>query len=337
VLLATGAAPRALEPARIIKLADADDGRYQDVFALYPGGARLAAVRKDGAGHVRLETIELATGAVVKSRDLPAAAGALERLELPPAGPSVVALVRDGDGREAPLSALLIDGAGRVAERVGPATAFGRPHAPHRRGRAAGSLLLAVNRVISGPADAPETTYTITPYHLETLAQAGPPSSPWPSPDGGAIDPATAELWAEGRTALAALNQDDKGVDVVDQMGNRQPALLAVPFRLYDPRSLRDLEGPAGELYFGIAVDPVNPDALRRRKPDLPMLDLYAAPAPVGRTQAPARLCARVFAPRPVTWRAGYGKLVVLKRSKPAAREGDELQVYDLTAAGCRG
>ena len=285
-------------------------------------------VRSDGAGHTRLEAIDLATGAVVESRDLPVAASALERLELPPAGPGVVAVVREGGGPAALRSALLIDGAGRVAARVGPALAFVRPGAGHGRRRGPGSLLLAVDGVTSGPAEAAETTYTVTPYRLETLGRAGPRE---------ALDPRTAELWMEhaGRTAFATLNQDDKGVDVVDPMGNRQPAQLAVPFRLYDPRSLRDLEGPAGELYFGIAVDPVNPDALRRRKPDLPMLDLYAVAPPVGRK--PAELCARIFAPRPVTWRAGYGKLVVLKRSKPASREGDELQVYDLAAAGCRG
>ena len=38
----------------------------------------------------------------------------------------------------------------------------------------------------------------------------------------------------------------------------------------------------------------------------------------------------RVFIPRAVTWRTGYGKLVVLKRFKSFTRGGDELGVYKL-------
>jgi hypothetical protein len=130
-----------------------------------------------------------------------------------------------------------------------------------------------------------------------------------------------------GRGAFVELNQDDAGVDVVDAMGSRHPVELAVPFGVYDPKSLADQEGPEpGALYFGISVDPVNPDAVKRHKADLPMLDVYAARTP---TQTPTAR-ARVFTPRKVSWRAGYGKLVVLKRFKSFTRGGDELDVYQL-------
>jgi hypothetical protein len=130
-----------------------------------------------------------------------------------------------------------------------------------------------------------------------------------------------------GRSSFVELNQDDAGVDVVDAMGNRHPIELAVPFQVYDPKSLADQEGPEpGALYFGISVDPVNVDAVKRHKADLPMLDIYAARTP---TQIPTAR-ARVFIPRKVSWRAGYGKLVVLKRFKSFTRGGDELDVYQL-------
>ncbi len=48
--------------------------------------------------------------------------------------------------------------------------------------------------------------------------------------------------WA-GRV-FVELNEDGSGVDVVDAMGKKQPATLAVPFHLYDPKSLRVEEGP---------------------------------------------------------------------------------------------
>jgi len=130
-----------------------------------------------------------------------------------------------------------------------------------------------------------------------------------------------------GRSLFVELNQDASGVDVVDAMGKKQPAALAVPFRLYDPKTLRVEEGPGpGALTFGIEVDPLNPDAIKRKKTDLPMLDVYTAD--VG--QGTVKLRGRVFTPRPVTWRTAADKLVVLKRFKSFSRGGDELQIYDL-------
>ena len=129
------------------------------------------------------------------------------------------------------------------------------------------------------------------------------------------------------RSLFVELNQDGSGVDVVDAMGKKQPATLAVPFHLYDPKSLRVEEGPApGALAFGIAVDPLNPDAVKRRKTDLPMLDVYTADV----SQGTIKLRGRVFTPRPVAWRMAGDKLVVLKRFKSFSRGGDELQIFDL-------
>ena len=82
---------------------------------------------------------------------------------------------------------------------------------------------------------------------------------------------------------------------------------------------------PPGQLTFGLAVDPVNKDAVQRQKVDLPMLDVYSADAASGT----AKLRGRVFMPRPVTWRSRADVLVVLKRWKSFSRGGDELQIYD--------
>ena len=108
------------------------------------------------------------------------------------------------------------------------------------------------------------------------------------------------------------------------------PATLAVPFHLYDPKSLRVEEGPVpGQLTFGLAVDPINKDAVQRQKVDLPMLDVYSADA----SQGAVKLRGRVFTPRPVTWRSRADVLVVLKRWKSFSRGGDELQIYELHVA----
>jgi hypothetical protein len=130
-----------------------------------------------------------------------------------------------------------------------------------------------------------------------------------------------------GQSLFIDLNQDGSGVDVIDAMGKKVPAALAVPFRLYDPKTLLFEEGPApNHLTFGLAVDPLNPDAIKRKKAEKPMLDLYAADAAEGVVKARGR----VFTPRPVTYRVRAQTLVVLKRFKSFARGGDEFQVFEL-------
>jgi hypothetical protein len=130
-----------------------------------------------------------------------------------------------------------------------------------------------------------------------------------------------------GRGVFAELNRDDSGVDVVDAMGNRKAVELAAPFGLYDPKSLTDQQGPeAGAFTFAFAIDPLNPEAVKRQKPDLPMLDVYTTKT---EKESPT-MRGRIFIPRNVTWRAGYGKIVLLKRFKSFTRGGDELDVYKL-------
>ena len=130
-----------------------------------------------------------------------------------------------------------------------------------------------------------------------------------------------------GQSLFVDLNQDGSGVDVIDAMGKKVPASLEVPFHLYDPKTLLSEEGPApNHLTFGIAVDPLNPDAIKRKKAELPMLDLYVADAADGAV----KVRGRVFTPRPVTYRVRGQTLVVLKRFKSFARGGDEFQIFEL-------
>jgi hypothetical protein len=130
-----------------------------------------------------------------------------------------------------------------------------------------------------------------------------------------------------GQSLFVDLNQDGSGVDVIDAMGKKVPASLEVPFHLYDPKTLLFEEGPApNHLTFGLSVDPLNPDAIKRKKAEMPMLDLYAADT----TDGAVKVRARVFTPRPVTYRVRAQTLVVLKRFKSFARGGDELQIFEL-------
>jgi hypothetical protein len=367
--------PKPLEAEHQLKPAD---GYYDEAFALEPGGAHLYAIRTDGATFAKLEVIDLATGKTASSFDLPQNLGTVERLEALEGGKGVVLVTREGTAEPPRFVATLVDAAGKAGAKTPSATAFGRP--------SEGGLLLAFDRKL-GAQD--ETTYTITPYKLDTLAPAGkprvykttaggelkaPPFRLLDFNDGYAravgekpraydkkadvrqparmavLDTLTGKLsketeigdvmgWMEvarlrarhpGRAVFVDLNKSDSGVDVVDAMGNRKAVELAVPFGLYDPKSLTDQEGPeAGAFMFGISIDPLNPDAVKRQKPDLPMLDLYGVSG-AGKPDAAPTLRGRIFIPRNVTWRAGSGKVVVLKRFKSFTRGGDELDVYKL-------
>jgi hypothetical protein len=132
-----------------------------------------------------------------------------------------------------------------------------------------------------------------------------------------------------GRSLFVELNQDGSGVDVVDAMGKKAPVTPVVPFNLYDPKNIQIEEDPSPTTAtFALAVDPANPDAIKRHKLDLPMLDVYSAESGGGDSTVKWR--GRVFTPRPVTWRARNGRLAVLKRFKSFSRGGDALQIFDL-------
>lgn len=160
-----------------------------------------------------------------------------------------------------------------------------------------------------------------------------------------------------GRSVFVELNPDGSGVDVVDSMGRKAPLTPIVPFRRYDPKNVQVEEDPSPtSVTFALAIDPANPDAIKRRRLDLPMLDIYTArlsdgaspgsdkntgrsPATsrddaVRETTAPSTRAikwrARIFTPRPVTWRLRAHTLAVLKRQKSFSRGGDEIQIFDL-------
>ena len=135
-------------------------------------------------------------------------------------------------------------------------------------------------------------------------------------------------------------HKPDSGVELVDPAGGLVALPLAVPFRLYDRFTLNDQEGPQPDtVHFGIQIDPVNPDAVARKKADQPFLDVYTIPLA---HPADTRLRARVaLDSQPTVWAvagaAGRppGKdrlqvLVVFHRFKSFARGGDHIDVYDL-------
>lgn len=360
----TGAPPRPLEPARVVR---ASEGYFEEALDLDETGQRLAALRTDGETFAKVEVFDLSDKIphTLRSLDVPDEDLAVEAIHLLPDARGIVLVSRDGGVPGAGVHASVLDAGGRTTARVGPATAFGRT----------ATELIGFERR-RGPHDA--TAYRLTAYAPATLAPLGKPrvyeadaAGLVRAPGGGSyrilgfyddyaramvelpggraavLETLTGKIaaerdvddpvqWAEAarlrvehpeRSWFAALNQNRSGVDIVDPMGKRHAAGLAIPFDLYDPKSLRDQEGPGpSALWFSLSLDPLNAEAIRRRKPDLPMLDLYH----FDRTRGTTRLRARIFVPRPVTWRVRQGRLALCKLRRRPAQGGDELQVYDL-------
>jgi hypothetical protein len=134
------------------------------------------------------------------------------------------------------------------------------------------------------------------------------------------------------RTLMAVLSDEGDAVSLVDAYGRRTPLPLQAKVANYQPRSLTEQEEP-GVLYFSLALDPLNPDALARQKADKPYLDLYrvrqeangGAAAPGG---AMSPLVRAPLDERPVSWVVGDHVLALLRKHKSFSRGGTEIEVY---------
>jgi hypothetical protein len=138
--------------------------------------------------------------------------------------------------------------------------------------------------------------------------------------------------------------------ELVDERGLIHPVVLPGNPRVYDRQSLvvGDHDAP-GRLTFSLLIDPVNPDAVARKKADAPFLDvfeLHTDNLPTGRSPEPPtaarpalaavpslRPALRAHVPvtdRPVVWTRRQDTLAILTRFKSFARGGDRVDVLRL-------
>jgi hypothetical protein len=146
----------------------------------------------------------------------------------------------------------------------------------------------------------------------------------------------------DGRSLFAILAADNQSFELVDWLGRRGTLDLPVPLRYYDASTLVELEDAATpSLFFSLAIDPLHPEALARRKKDPSYLDIYwARPAAAKSNQAnkeplrPAisRLLRALVDDRPTTWLAAGSYAAVLRKHKNFSRGGNLLEVFPLEA-----
>ncbi len=138
-----------------------------------------------------------------------------------------------------------------------------------------------------------------------------------------------------GRSTFTEIAEDQSGLQLIDGAGARVPLALRVPFEMYDLRSLSEQERD-GRLRFSLTVDLLNPEALVRKKADVPKLDLYdvALPSPGTLQDSSERRATHLIRTpmdnRPVIWTANGPWLVLLRKFKNFNRGGEVLEVYRL-------
>jgi hypothetical protein len=140
-------------------------------------------------------------------------------------------------------------------------------------------------------------------------------------------------------------------LELVDARGLIHPVTLPGNPRIYDRQTLV-VEGVQASLNdqphrdrltFSLAVDPVNPEAVARKKADLAFLDVFElstkdlppgqSPHPGAPEAAPLPAVRRAhvaLSDRPVTWLRDGDTLAVLRRFKSFARGGDQVDILRL-------
>jgi len=129
-----------------------------------------------------------------------------------------------------------------------------------------------------------------------------------------------------GELSFARMSWDNTAVQL---WRDGKPTALELDQALasYDPKSLQGAVAADGAARIALAVDPVNPDAVARKKADPAYFDVFA----VERGGSKAKLIARVLAPKP-GFRFGTlgARFWLLERSPSSERGGKTLTVYQL-------
>lgn len=131
---------------------------------------------------------------------------------------------------------------------------------------------------------------------------------------------------APNRAVIAHFSEDRKQLLMVD--GIDQYA-VALPHELwkYDPKSLAWHALDAHRIALSLTIDPVNPQAVARKKADVDYIDLYAIDR---QTHAPTPLLRLEGEGRRSAWQAAGGRLLLLRKNKGFDRGGVALELYDL-------
>jgi hypothetical protein len=127
-----------------------------------------------------------------------------------------------------------------------------------------------------------------------------------------------------GQEAFVRVDDDGGGLELVGPGDKLRPLALPTKFSLYEAASLKQ-QPSAGQLFFSLTVDPLNPDQVAAQKKGTRVLHLFEA----GLGAAKATLLGQVALDddtQTYSWAAGGNKLAIVKRARASGR--NEIVIY---------
>jgi len=134
---------------------------------------------------------------------------------------------------------------------------------------------------------------------------------------------------AGGRVDFLRTTTDNTGVQLW-RAGKGRAVELDQPFASYDPKSVQGSVLPDGSAWLALKVDPVNADAVARKKADVEYLDIFRV-STEGKGVRKARVPA-VGVRHRFGVAAGGNRFWLLERNQGFERGGKSIALYELAA-----
>ncbi|HTM22058.1 MAG TPA: hypothetical protein VL172_16160 [Kofleriaceae bacterium] len=352
-------------------------GFVDDPFAFDGAGGRLLWVNADAADHAEIRVVDLAQGgAQLSAVDISSFTSAPLRADFVLDGNHFFVVARaDDDG---PSTGALLDGAGKVVRKFGPATevllraggaraevvAYTREMKPGKKGptvlhtidifdlasgkRRVHRQLVADEtgmvakldfRIVAFESDYTRVVGVKGGYWDKKEDQRTPDVEAWYDLDGGAFTRKTDITDVMGQVKKQKLLSDHANQDpflmVADDLtsllwvdaGVARKIDLAEPFFHYDHKSLQVQPSAGGSVFFTFTIDPVNADAVARKRAVTEYVDLYELKP--GEAKAIRRARLKKTGPG-FHFRATGEYWAVQPRHIGFSRGGPELRLYKL-------
>lgn len=128
-----------------------------------------------------------------------------------------------------------------------------------------------------------------------------------------------------GQTRFLHVSDDLKTLHLVDAANTLSDLQTPEKWSLYEPKSLRQLESASADsLYFSLTIDPVNAEAVARKKADIERMDLYVIDANGKlKTLGQVKTNNRGF-----SWSVGASHYSYLEKLKGFGRGGKTVSLY---------
>jgi hypothetical protein len=131
---------------------------------------------------------------------------------------------------------------------------------------------------------------------------------------------------APNQTVIARFSDDRKKLMFVDGLGQYEVTLARQLWK-YEPQTLAWQTLDDRRVALSLTVDPVNPDAVNRKKADVDEFDLYEVDRP---SHAARKILQLNGEGRGSSWKLAGHRLLLLRKGKGFDRGGVLLELYDL-------